>query len=70
MRLGASAYLAHAPLAGPTFSAVAEAGAMLAFTVIAYPGGHATPRLRYCPLLFPHGCRSRVDFRFSDSETR
>lgn len=32
MRLGASAYLAHAPLAGPTFSAAAEAGATLAFT--------------------------------------
>jgi len=31
MRLGASAYLAHDPRAGPTFAAAAEAGATLAF---------------------------------------
>lgn len=37
MRLGASAYLAHAPLAGPTFSAAAEAGATLAFTSLHIP---------------------------------
>jgi len=32
MRLGASAYLAHGPLLGPTFEAAATAGATLAFT--------------------------------------
>ncbi|SDR08395.1 hypothetical protein SAMN02800687_3654 [Curtobacterium sp. UNCCL20] len=37
MRLGASAYLAHAPLAGPTFSAAAEAGATLEFTSLLIP---------------------------------
>ncbi|WNY34077.1 PTS transporter subunit EIIC [Curtobacterium flaccumfaciens] len=37
MRLGASAYLAHAPLAGPTFAAAAEAGATLAFTSLHIP---------------------------------
>ncbi|TCK63122.1 MupG family TIM beta-alpha barrel fold protein [Curtobacterium sp. PhB136] len=37
MRLGASAYLAHASLAGPTFSAAAEAGATLAFTSLHIP---------------------------------
>ncbi|QKS87196.1 DUF871 domain-containing protein [Curtobacterium flaccumfaciens pv. flaccumfaciens] len=37
MRLGASAYLAHAPMAGPMFSAVAEAGATLAFTSLHIP---------------------------------
>jgi len=37
MRLGASAYLAHAPLAGPTFAAAAEAGAALAFTSLHIP---------------------------------
>jgi uncharacterized protein len=37
MRLGASAYLSHAPLAGPTFSAAAEAGATLAFTSLHIP---------------------------------
>ena len=37
MRLGASAYLAHAPLAGPTFGAAAEAGATLAFTSLHIP---------------------------------
>ena len=37
MRLGASAYLARAPLAGPTFSAAAEASAKLAFTSLHIP---------------------------------
>lgn len=37
MRFGASAYLAHAPMAGPMFSAVAEAGATLAFTSLHIP---------------------------------
>jgi len=37
MRLGASAYLGHAPLAGPTFSAAAEAGSTLAFTSLHIP---------------------------------
>jgi len=37
MLLGASAYLAHAPLAGPTFSAAAEAGATLAFASLHIP---------------------------------
>lgn len=37
MRLGASAYLAHAPLAGQTFAAAAEAGATLAFTSLHIP---------------------------------
>lgn len=37
MRLGASAYLAHAPLAGPTFSAAAEAGATLASASLQIP---------------------------------
>lgn len=39
MRLGASAYLAHGPLAGPTFSAAAETGATLAFTSLRIPEG-------------------------------
>ncbi|TCU86057.1 hypothetical protein EDF48_103362 [Curtobacterium sp. PhB191] len=37
MRLGASAYLAHGPLAGPTFEAAAAAGATLAFTSLHIP---------------------------------
>lgn len=37
MRLGASAYLAHGSLAGPTFSAAADAGATLAFTSLHIP---------------------------------
>ncbi len=37
MRLGPSAYLAHAPLAGTTFSAAAEVGATLAFTSLHIP---------------------------------
>ncbi|MBF4609243.1 DUF871 family protein [Curtobacterium sp. VKM Ac-1393] len=37
MRLGASAYLAHAPLAGPTFEAAAAAGAKLAFASLHIP---------------------------------
>ena len=37
MRLGASAYLAHCPLAGPTFEAAAAAGATLAFTSLHIP---------------------------------
>ncbi|WP_123652949.1 MupG family TIM beta-alpha barrel fold protein [Curtobacterium sp. ZW137] len=37
MRLGASAYLAHASLAEPTFAAAAEAGATLAFTSLHVP---------------------------------
>ncbi|RPE75704.1 hypothetical protein EDF28_3649 [Curtobacterium sp. PhB137] len=37
MRSGASAYLAHAPLAGPTFEAAAAAGATLAFTSLHIP---------------------------------
>lgn len=37
MRLGASAYLAHGPLAGPTFAAAAAAGATLAFTSLHIP---------------------------------
>lgn len=37
MRLGASAYLAHAPLAGPNFAAAAEAGATLAFISLHIP---------------------------------
>lgn len=37
MWLGASAYSAHAPLAGPTFAAAAEAGATLAFTSLHIP---------------------------------
>ncbi|PZE56170.1 hypothetical protein DEJ04_13170 [Curtobacterium sp. MCLR17_044] len=37
MRLGASAYLGHASLAAPTFSAAAAAGATLAFTSLHIP---------------------------------
>lgn len=37
MRLGASAYMAHGPLAGPTFEAAAAAGATLAFTSLHIP---------------------------------
>ncbi|MFJ4297619.1 MupG family TIM beta-alpha barrel fold protein [Curtobacterium sp. NPDC089689] len=37
MRLGASAYLAHAPLAAATFEAAAGAGATLAFTSLHIP---------------------------------
>lgn len=37
MRLGASAYLAHDPLADPTFEAAAAAGATLAFTSLHIP---------------------------------
>ncbi|WP_426725269.1 MupG family TIM beta-alpha barrel fold protein [Curtobacterium flaccumfaciens] len=35
--MGASAYLAHGPLAGPTFAAAAAAGATLAFTSLHIP---------------------------------
>lgn len=35
--MGASAYQAHAPLAGPTFAAAAEAGTTLAFTSLHIP---------------------------------
>lgn len=37
MPLGASAYLARAPLAGPTFSAAAKVNATLAFTSLQIP---------------------------------
>lgn len=37
MRLGASAYLAHGPLAGPTFESAAAAGPTLAFTSLHIP---------------------------------
>lgn len=37
MRLGASAYLPHGPLAGPAFEAAATAGATLAFTSLHIP---------------------------------
>ncbi|MFK4483291.1 MupG family TIM beta-alpha barrel fold protein [Curtobacterium sp. AB7] len=37
MRLGASAYLAHGQLAGPTFESAAAAGATLAFTSLHIP---------------------------------
>ncbi|WP_395821124.1 MupG family TIM beta-alpha barrel fold protein [Curtobacterium flaccumfaciens] len=41
MRSGASAYLAHRPLAGPTFEAAAAGGATLAFTPLHIP--HNSP---------------------------
>ncbi|TCL73381.1 hypothetical protein EDF23_11231 [Curtobacterium sp. PhB128] len=37
MRLGASAYLAHGPLNGPTFEAAAAADATLAFNSLHIP---------------------------------